>query len=114
MLTHESLSPDWWSGIAHAQKREHDYCFERYRHNPHLAKLHFAVRNDDNKVEVCVVFPSDDTANGIWILAEELAGGETGLERLDKLAEAMAVAAREELDSLKAGSAFHVQPEDTT
>ena len=65
---------DMWCGIDLAEDSDHDRCFSRYdMGEPLLGSYHFAVTDDLSRVEI--VPASDDSANGIWTLAEVLAQG---------------------------------------
>ena len=65
---------DMWCGIDLAEDSDHDRCFSRYyMGEPLLGSYHFAVTDDRSRVEI--VPASDDSANGIWTLAEVKAQG---------------------------------------
>ena len=59
-----------WTGVDAAGTAEHDECFQKY-HGEEWSQYHFAV--SDDLASVRVVTPTDETADGIWTLAEILA-----------------------------------------
>lgn len=80
------MEAEYFYGIFHATEQHHDVCYERFiEKHPELPCYRFGIREDLRAVEIT---NRRDANNGIWSLAEVLAGGEN-IETIDRIAKLM-------------------------
>ena len=98
----KTMSHEYFYGVDQSTDQHHDLCYDRFIGKyPDLACYRFGVADNLSSVEVTY---DGNGSNGIWMLAEVLAGGEslgrseaTNLRTIDRLAALM----QEELSSSK-------------